>query len=245
MATDDRQVLVTGTAPAPADFLVPGNGQIRPKSVFAHFDGSAAAASFLPVLKIISDGGEVVALCPTTTTTAAGGSADVTWFQGVGGGGGGAVQTLVGARILATSAQTVAANTDTDLHYNAVDFDTDGMADLGSDNRKLTVQTAGLYIVICQTGWVYDSSGRRINGIIHNNFVSVSHAFDATSGGMAVWAPVGGDGFGGPRTACSTVALFQASAGDFFSSGAFQASGGNLNCNGQVDDYLSAILLGQ
>ena len=84
MATDDQQVLVTGTAAAPTHFTVPGNGQIQPKAVFAHYDGSAATTTFVPALKIISDGGEVVAICPCSTSVAAAGSADVTWFPHVG-----------------------------------------------------------------------------------------------------------------------------------------------------------------
>ena len=84
MATDDQQVLVTGTAATPTHFTIPGNGQIQPKAIFAHFDGASAATAFQPALKIISDGGEVVAICPCLTSVAAAGSADVSWFPRVG-----------------------------------------------------------------------------------------------------------------------------------------------------------------
>ncbi len=80
MATDDQQILVTGGAATPAHFTIPGNGQIRPKAVFASFDGTSAGVAFLPALKIISDGGETVGIYPTDTTVAAGASADVSWF---------------------------------------------------------------------------------------------------------------------------------------------------------------------
>lgn len=80
MATDDQQVLVAGTASAPCSFTVPGNGQIRPKTVRAVYDGSAAA-TFVPVLRIVSDGGVIVSEAPGPTI-AAGGSAAVTWFPG-------------------------------------------------------------------------------------------------------------------------------------------------------------------
>lgn len=86
MATDDKQILVAGTAPTPADFLIPGNGQIQPKAVNAVFDGSGAASAFLPTLEIVSDAGVVVARCPAPSV-AAGGSAEVSWFPRVGGGG--------------------------------------------------------------------------------------------------------------------------------------------------------------
>lgn len=83
MPTDDRQVLVAGTAPTPALFTIPGNGQIRPKTIFAHYDGSGAASAFYPAIKIISDGGQTIGIYPTTFTVAAGGSAEVSWFPGL------------------------------------------------------------------------------------------------------------------------------------------------------------------
>ncbi len=84
MATDDQQVLVVGQAAAPTHTTIPGNGQIRPKCIYAHYDGTAAAGAFVPALKITSDGGEFVGWCPAPTTVVAGASAEVTWFQGVG-----------------------------------------------------------------------------------------------------------------------------------------------------------------
>ena len=81
MATDDRQILVAGTSPAPASFTVPGNGQIRPKCVRAVYNGAAAAA-FLPVLQIVSDANVIVGEC-VGTQVAAGGSAAVSWFPRV------------------------------------------------------------------------------------------------------------------------------------------------------------------
>ena len=85
MATDDQQVLVTGTASAPTHFTIPGNGQIQPKAIFAHFNGTNSGSAFVAALKVISDGGETVAICPCPTTVAAGGSADVSWFPRVAG----------------------------------------------------------------------------------------------------------------------------------------------------------------
>jgi hypothetical protein len=80
VATDDQQVLVAGTASSPASYLVPGNGQIRPKTIFASYDGTSAAGAFLPALKIVSDAGETVGIFPTDASVAAGASADVSWF---------------------------------------------------------------------------------------------------------------------------------------------------------------------
>ena len=90
MATDDRQTLVTGTAPAPADWLIAGNGQIRPKTITATFDGTSAASAFTPALKIYSDGGELIGVYPYVGSVAAGASVEVSWFPRVG------VQTTAG-----------------------------------------------------------------------------------------------------------------------------------------------------
>ncbi len=81
MATDDQQVLVVGQAAAPTHTTIPGSGQIQPKAIFATFDGTAAGGSFLPAIKITSDGGELVGIYPAPTVVA-GGSADVSWFPG-------------------------------------------------------------------------------------------------------------------------------------------------------------------
>lgn len=83
MATDDRQIFVAGTAGAPAQWRVPGNGQIRPKAVYATFDGTGAAGVFLPILEVFSDGGELVGRYKAEASVAAGGSADVSWFPHV------------------------------------------------------------------------------------------------------------------------------------------------------------------
>lgn len=78
MATDDQQILVVGQAAAPAGFIVPGNGQIKPKAMNAVFDGTNAAGDFLPALEIVSDAGIVVARVAASTVTM-GNSAEVTW----------------------------------------------------------------------------------------------------------------------------------------------------------------------
>ncbi len=83
MATDDVQRLVTGQSPAPANFTIPGNGQMRPKAIYALFTGTSAGTPYLPALKITSDSGKLVGIYPTCASVAAGGSAGVSWFPGV------------------------------------------------------------------------------------------------------------------------------------------------------------------
>jgi hypothetical protein len=250
MATDDQQVLVVGQGPTPQKFTVPGNGQIRPKSVFATYDGSAAAVPFQPALKVISDGGEVVGIYPAQTV-AAGGSASVSWFRGLGGTISAGTVAVVGARIEAHSAQSIPDSANTDFVYDTVAFDTAAMANLGADARKLTVTVSGLYLVTCASIWTFDTAGRRLNVVTYNNFYSASSAsVIASATSPAVWTPVGGLGGGAPHTDNVSVAIVQASAGDFFASGGLQSSGGALNVNGLAsgtnqDNFLSAILLGK
>jgi hypothetical protein len=107
VATDDQQVLVTGTASAPASWTVPGNGQIRPKAIYATFDGTGASGDFMPFLEIISDGGEVIAQSAGSTVTA-GGSVEQTWFPrvGTGGSGSGPVTALTNWAYIAQSGHT-------------------------------------------------------------------------------------------------------------------------------------------
>lgn len=64
---------------APADWNIPSNIVLSPSIVFAHFDGSAAAGSFVPTLQILSDSGHVVAEIPQDVTVAAGSSCEATW----------------------------------------------------------------------------------------------------------------------------------------------------------------------
>ena len=103
----DRQFSVGGTQSAPADWVLPASLEIIPKTAYASFNGAAAAGSFVPLLRVISDSGHVEGEFPCTTTVAAGGSADVTWFRGVGAaaasGGGGSGLVVLYEKVLAAA----------------------------------------------------------------------------------------------------------------------------------------------
>lgn len=79
----DRQFDPLGTVAVPADWTLPANLQLLLKNVYASFDGTAAAAAYLPCLEILSDSGHMVGAYPSLTQVAAGASADVTWFPGL------------------------------------------------------------------------------------------------------------------------------------------------------------------
>lgn len=229
-------------------YTVPGSAIVTPYSVSVTFDGSGAAGNFLPCLTFKTITGAVIARCPAPGV-AAGGTAEVSWFPHVGGSVSAADVTFVGARIENHAGQTITSGAGTDLVYDTVAFDTGGMANLGSNNRILTVQTAGLYLVICSTIWQYNNAGRRIGAVFQNGYYSNSDPAVASDSRMPVWAPVGGIGGGAPHSDNVTVGLLQASPGDFFSSGVLNASGSSIIVNGlssgsNQDNYLSAILLG-
>ena len=97
----DRQFNPLGSATAPAEWVLPASLQILLKNVYASFDGSGAAGSFVPALTIKSDSGHTVGTYPCATTVAAGGSADVTWFPGVGGGGAGGDYIFLSEQVVA------------------------------------------------------------------------------------------------------------------------------------------------
>lgn len=75
----NAQFAPLGTVSAPADWNIPSNIVLSPSVVFAHFDGTSAAGSFVPTLQILSDSGHVVAEIPQDVTIAAGSSCEATW----------------------------------------------------------------------------------------------------------------------------------------------------------------------
>lgn len=238
-----------GSGGSMVTYTVPGSAVVTPYTVSATFDGTGAGGSFLPCLTFKTITGAVIARCPAPEV-ASGSTAEVSWFPHVASAtsSAGTEQKFIGAMIRASAAgQNIPDNTDTDLTYASVEYDTDSMANLGSDDRILTVNTEGYYLVQCGTIWGYNNSGRRINLIFQNDYYSnplaVSKVADSR---MEPWDPFPGEGVGGGAdNLCFRV--LQASVGDFFSSGVFQNSGATINCNsgsGNAAAFLSASLIG-
>lgn len=164
MATDDVQRLVVGTAPAPAQFTIPGNGQMQPKCVRAVYDGTGAGSAFLPVLRFISDGGKQVGSF-VAPQVAAGGSADVSWFPHVGAKAAAAtagVPAYASVNFGIANAQTAGAGAQITLQWFAFStsdtslfFTTDNVG----GNRNMAGNTllhgpsAGLFQIRAQTRW--------------------------------------------------------------------------------------------
>lgn len=148
MATDDRQIFVTGTASAPAHWTVPGNGQIRPKTILASFDGSHAGSPYVPTIKITSDGGELVGIYPACQPIAAGGSAVTTWFldgddccgQTSSGGGGGTITSVTSPLGTIAVTNSTGPNVNADLPATGVTAGTYGDS---SHTSRVTVDAEG------------------------------------------------------------------------------------------------------
>jgi len=86
----DRMFVVPGEGAAPFEWPLSAGLHIQPKIARASFDGSGAASSFLPCLRIISDSGHIAYEAVADTTVAVGASADVSWFRGLAAGAGAA-----------------------------------------------------------------------------------------------------------------------------------------------------------
>lgn len=242
----DVSIRQTAVTAAPLDYKVPGAQEILPKAVSANMDGTSALVPWFPCLQLLDPAGNVMFSAVAPSSQAAGASADVTWFPGLISLASQAQVKFVGARLQSTASQSIANNTTTDLNYQTVVFDTGGMANLVGNNRILTANTAGLYLVLLEVGWPYESgsSGNRVAGIFQNSYGSSGGTQVSGDARMPIWAPVGGGGGGTPHTTNFTTSLLKANAGDFFSSAVSQGSGASQTVTDQSNTFLSAILLG-
>ena len=75
----DVQIKPLGTEAAPAAWTLPGNLELLVKRCFAHYDGTGAAGSFLPTLRVRDDAGRNVLEVPMDASVAAGSSVEASW----------------------------------------------------------------------------------------------------------------------------------------------------------------------
>lgn len=237
----DTPVVNRAVATAPKDYLVPSSQEFILRTVIATIDGTGAAGAFLPALQMISPAGDVMWTAASANSVAAGGSVTASWFPGLTPSIPSGKVAVVGARIENHAGQAVSSSTDTDLTYDTVAFDTGSMANLAGNNRILTANTAGLYLVTCERSWPYNSAGRRLTGVLKNQYIASGGTYVADDSRPAVWA--GNIGAGG-QTTNGVATLVKCAAGDFIASGCNQDSGSTLTFAGGPGDYLTAILLG-
>lgn len=68
-----------GTAAAPATWTLPASLELAVSSVYASYNGSGAAGSYIPTLEVISDAGDKVVSIPQDASVAAGSSVEASW----------------------------------------------------------------------------------------------------------------------------------------------------------------------
>jgi len=232
-----------GTVSAPAAWVLPLGEDIVLRSIRAHFDGTGATTPFVPVVQLILPNGDTGPEFPLAQIVAAGASVDSTWFPGVNAA---TVQAahvqVVGARIYSVAIQTFSSATAYDFTYDTVDFDTNGMANLGANNRILTAQVAGLYLVIASITYAQNNVGIRQALIYKNGYFSVPSGHDIAP---TLWNA----STAATATGTFIATLTELNVGDFISCGAYQTSGGSLsssagNTGQPYQNYLAAVLTG-
>lgn len=243
MPAADALIIRDGAVGAPSTYTVPATGEIIPLCVTATFDGSASTGAFIPTLEVITPDGHVLARCPLQLSIAAGGSANVTWFPGVGGGTPGGETAVIGARIYSVATRSVNSSTGTDMVFDTVDFDTNGMANLAGNNKILTAQTPGLYLAVASITFAPNTSGIRQALIYRNGYFSIP------SGRLVAPSVWNASVEASVNTTCFVITLVDLVPGDFLSCGIYQTSGGSLNTSaGNTNqpwvNYLAATLVG-
>jgi hypothetical protein len=158
----DVQILRAPTTAVPSNYTLPDAAELRLKAVYAEFDGSGAAGSFLPCVTLISDSGDVIgrAVDPSSPV-AAGGSADVTFFPGVKTGGGQAFG-LQDYLVLQGVAQNILDPPVGDSDHAKFNAATAQSNDLGSWTfvldgggrvKEVDTTVSGRYVSVCQFSW--------------------------------------------------------------------------------------------
>jgi len=84
-----------------------------------------------------------------------------------------------GVKVWHNAAQSIPNNTATILSFNQEDFDLDDMHDNTTNNSRLTIKTAGLYMVLASIQWDSGSTGYRELFILHNGNVISKYSIAA------------------------------------------------------------------
>jgi hypothetical protein len=158
----DVQILRHPTTAVPSNYTLPDTGELRLKAVYAEFDGSGSAGSWLPCVTLISDSGDVIgrAVDPSSPV-AAGGSADVTFFPGVKGGAA-ATSSTPDYLVLLGAGQTVLDPPVGDSDHAKFVAATAQSNDIGSWTlvldggglvKEVDTTTDGRYLSVCQFTW--------------------------------------------------------------------------------------------
>lgn len=116
---------------------------------------------------------------------------------------------------------------DTTISWTIETFDTNNMFSAGTPTR-LTVQTAGTYIVVASAGFVANAAGDRAATIMKNGTDQIQQT-EGRAPAVFFWAG-------------SMAAVDQAQVGDFYDLRVAQNSGGALDTG---DCFMAALGFGQ
>ena len=123
------------------------------------------------------------------------------------------------ASIYRTSALAIANASDVVVTWSTSEFDTDTCWAAGSNDR-LTIKTAGIYVVSATIAWASNGTGERISWIQKNGSSSDR------------WGMVRQGAWSTGETMYNVVSIMSLVVNDYVQVGVYQASGGNLNLNG-------------
>jgi hypothetical protein len=131
-------------------------------------------------------------------------------------------------RVTMSGAQTIGNNAFASLTFNTEDFDTDTMHSTASNTNRITVNTAGIYLIIGSAEWATIAAGRRITRL------RVNGATEIATGET-------GSAAGGSEFPCTTVAtLYKMEKADWVEVRVFQSRGGDLDVRSQLT-FFTAI----
>src|SRR5579859_5140760 len=174
----DTQIHPTGTVSTPADYVIPTGAELILKGAYAHFDGTSAAGSFVPLLRIISNAGSVSLEAVADTTIAAGASADVTWFPRVAGTGSGGAATSGAVAYLTGDTGAIASGASARVgftSFHATDTTVFGTSTLtgqsppfhnAAGDTYLYGTAKGFYLAFAMTAW---ASGLAITAVLSDD----------------------------------------------------------------------------
>jgi len=118
----------------------------------------------------------------------------------------------------AASDQTVANNTWTTVALGAETFDDDGWHDNSTNNERITVDAAGLYLVSARLRWNANATGYRAVRVLKNGSTATDRIFClAQTPGMSATA-----------TVMESTSVLRLAANDYVVMQGIQTSGGDL-----------------
>lgn len=127
------------------------------------------------------------------------------------------------ARVYKDSHQSINNNTPTAVTFNQEVLDNDTMHDNSTNNERLTIKTAGLYLFKAQVSFANNATGVRRVYIYKNGVATNIH-----------WCGEGANG--SDRTTVQVSGIADAAVNDYFTVIADQGSGGALNIEGAASD---------